>query len=139
VAATGALEPLPHVFPFRFVETTLEPLSADGAGSVRVVVSTDARALRGLEALPLPVAVEMMAQAALLLQGGDPEVGRSGFLAALGRVRLRGVVRPGDELVARVRITARLGPLVRFSARLERGRRLVASAEISVKTGEARV
>lgn len=129
------LAPLPHVFPFRFVDTVAEPLSSDGVGAVRAVVTSNARAQQGLPLLSLPVAVEMMAQSALLLQGGDPEVGRRGFLAGVDRARIRGAIRPGDELVVRIRIAARFGPLVRFSARMMRGPKVVAQAEISVKTG----
>lgn len=130
-----SLAPLPHVFPFRFVERILDPLGETGEGTVRAVVSSNDFAQRAMPLLPLPVAVEMMAQAALLLQGGDPEVGRKGFLAAVGGVRLSGAIRPGDELAIRIRIAGRFGPMVRFSARMTRGTRLVGRAEITVKTG----
>ena len=103
---------------------------------MRAVLSTNARSFAGLTVLPLPVAVEMMAQSALLLQGGDPEVGRKGFLAAVDGVRLRGVVRAGDELAIDVVIAGKFGPLVRFSAKARRGRKVVATAEITVKTGQ---
>ncbi len=129
------LAPLPHVFPFRFVETIVDPLSPGGEGSVRAVVSADARSTQRLSTLPIPVAVEMMAQSALLLQGGDPAVGRKGFLVGLNRVRLRGVVRPGDELEIKVKIAGRFGPMVRFSARMLRGSKVVGTADITVKTG----
>jgi len=130
-----ALAPLPHVYPFRFVDTILCPITPEGGGSVRAVISSNSRSLAGLPWLPLPVAVEMMAQAALLLQGGDPEVGRKGFLVGVDRVRIRGAIRPGDELLIRVKIAARFGTLVRFSAEIFRGNHRVGNAEISVKTG----
>lgn len=130
-----SLAPLPHVFPFRFVETVRSPFTNDGAGSVRAVVSSDARAIRHLTFVPLPLAIEMMAQAALLLQGGDPATGRKGFLAGIGGARLLAAIRPGDELDIRVRMTARLGPVARFSASIWSGPRLVARSELSVKSG----
>lgn len=129
------LPPLPHVFPFRFVERIRSRLSVNGEGTVRAVVSANAFAQQALPLLPLPVAVEMMAQAALLLQGGDPEIGRKGFLAAVDRVRLTGAIRPGDELEIRIRIAGRFGPMVRFSAHMTQGSRAVGRAEITVKTG----
>ncbi len=86
---------LPHVYPFRFVETVLEPRDADfSRGTVRVSVSANGRAAAGEEWQSPLLLAEAIAQSALLLEGGDPEVGRTGFLAGLDGFEVK-TPRPG--------------------------------------------
>ena len=130
-----ALEPLPHAFPFRFVDRTVER-TGPASGSVRVAVTAGQRASVG-GPLPASIYPEMVAQAALLLQGGDPEIGRSGFLAGLSDVEILGEAGPGDLLTVSVRMAARLGPAVRFEGEVTAdGGRPVARASLTVRQGE---
>ena len=73
VTAAGAL---PHGYPFRFADAVVEERNADfSRGRVRVGVTANGRAAMGEQwGSPLLLA-EAIAQAALLLQGGDPEIG----------------------------------------------------------------
>jgi len=131
-----ALEPLPHAFPFRFVDRTVER-TGPASGSVRVAVTAGQRAS---QAGPLSPSIypEIIAQAALLLQGGDPEVGRSGFLAGLSDVEVLGEAGPGDILTVSVRLAARLGPAVRFEGEVAADDgRPVARAALTVRQGDA--
>jgi hypothetical protein len=130
------VEPLPHGFPFRFVDRTLEK-TGPASGRVRAVVSAGGRGLspRGL---PAPFVGELMAQAALLLEGGDPEIGRSGFLAGFSGVSVARVPQAGDSLEVNVKLAGRLGAVVRFDATVtDDAGRLVAGGSFSVRKGTA--
>jgi 3-hydroxymyristoyl/3-hydroxydecanoyl-(acyl carrier protein) dehydratase len=59
---------------------------------------------------------ELMAQAALLLSGTDPELGRSGFLAGLSDVTVTRAPGPGDALTVEVAVGGRMGLVVKFDA-----------------------
>ena len=79
---------LPHTYPFRFVDAgdRLGPGSDDGSpwqGSVTARIAADSWAARAGEISSPMILAEAIAQAALLLEGGDPEIGRSGFLAGI--------------------------------------------------------
>ncbi len=130
------IEPLPHSYPFRFVDRSLERTGPD-SGRARALVSAGGRGTSG-GALGGALVGELMAQAALLLGGGDPEAGRSGFLAGFSGLSVRRPVLPGDALVVDVAVTRRLGPAVRFDATAsdETGE-VVASGSFLVRTGEA--
>lgn len=133
---TSRLEPLPHVYPFRFVERTLERGEEGGlSGRVSAVVTANARRVQDGLLAPFTLA-EMMAQAALLLQGGDPEIGKTGFLAGLSDFVVTRVPEAGDVLSINVRLAGRLGPAVKFDGRVvdDQGRE-VASCGITVRTG----
>jgi len=129
------LEPLPHGFPFRFVDRSVER-TGPASGSVRVAVTAGQKASLG-GPLPATLYPEIVAQAALLLQGGDPEIGRSGFLAGLSDVEILGEAGPGDLLTVSVRLAARLGAAVRFEGDVAADDgRLVARASLTVRQGE---
>ncbi len=129
-----ALEPLPHAWPFRFVDRTVER-TGPASGTVRVAVSAGQRASLG-GAVPSFYLPELVAQAALLLQGGDALAGRGGFLAGLSDVEFLGEARPGDLLTVTVRLAARLGPAVRFEGEISADDgRPVARAALTVRQG----
>jgi 3-hydroxyacyl-[acyl-carrier-protein] dehydratase len=112
---------LPHAYPFRLVEKRGE--------EVRVVVSADAHWSRG-GALPAVLALEILAQAALVQLGGEGDGGR-GLLAGVDGAEFRGRLRPGDRLVARTRVAGGFGRMVKVAATLEReDGGAVASAEL---------
>ena len=127
---------LPHAYPFRFVETVVEPSNRDfSRGAVRVAVSANARAAGGeLWQSPLLLA-EAIAQSALLLEGGDPEVGRTGFLAGIEDFRISRSPRAGEMLEVRVRLAARFGSIVKFDGEVLCGAESLARGSVLVRQG----
>jgi len=127
---------LPHAYPFRFVETVLEPRNEDfSRGTVRVAVSANGRASAG-EAWQSPLLLaEAIAQAALLLEGGDPDVGRTGFLAGIDGFQVERAPRAGEILEVRVRLSARFGAIVKFDGEVFCGSEAVARGSVLVKKG----
>jgi len=130
---------LPHAYPFRFVELVLEERDADfSRGRVRVSLTANARALMG-EQWPTPMLLaEAIAQSALLLEGGDAEIGRSGFLAGIEGFALRRPPRAGEILTVDVKLTAKLGPMVRFDGEVTSGGEEIARGGVLVRKGGAR-
>lgn len=128
--------PLPHVYPFRFADR-VEEKTGPGSGRVRALISVNGRRAEGGIVPPLTL-VELLAQAALLLEGGDAEIGRSGFLAGLSDFRVEKVPAAGDRVTVEVRIAGRLGPVVKFEGEVydETGRRL-ARGSFTVRKGTA--
>ena len=130
-------EELPHVYPFRFVERTVEK-RGPADGRVRALVTVDGRRTEAGTSLPPLTLVEVVAQAALLLEGGDPGIGRSGFLAGVSDFTFERAPGAGDLLDVDVRIAGVLGPIVRFEGTVtdDAGRR-VCSGAVTVKKGAA--
>lgn len=106
---------LPHEYPFRFVDSVSQRPGPDfSEGRVRVRVSANGRGSMG-EAWRSPLLLaEAVAQAALLLEGGDPEAFARGFLAGLDGFEFARAPRAGETLEIRVRLSARFGAVVRF-------------------------
>lgn len=134
-----ALAPLPHVYPFRFVDRVLEERDETfSRGRVGITVTAGQRAAAGESwASPLLLA-EAIAQSALLLEGGDPEIGRSGFLAGLDNFTASRPPRAGERLSVAVRLAARFGPFVKFSGVVTSEGEEIARGEILVRRGDAR-
>lgn len=129
-------EPLPHAFPFRFVDRVVERTGAE-SGRVRAVVSAGGRGASGGH-LAGPLVGELMAQSALLLSGTDPELGRTGFLAGLSDVSVERAPVPGDALTVDVAITGRLGAVVKFEASVhDAGGARIAGGTFTVRRGDA--
>ncbi len=135
----NATPTLPHAYPFRFVDIVLEERNADfSRGRVRAALTANARAVMGERwATPLLLA-ETIAQGALLLEGGDPELGRSGFLAGLEGFQVFRLPRAGEVLTVDVRLSAKLGPMVRFEGEVTSGGEEIARGAVLVRRGEAR-
>jgi 3-hydroxymyristoyl/3-hydroxydecanoyl-(acyl carrier protein) dehydratase len=101
---------------------------------VRIEITTNAAALRGAAELPPMLAVEMLAQAALVALPGPPEAGgdgpRQGLLAGVENVCWHGPLRPGDQLQVSAALLGRLGTLVKARVELRRGTETVVEAEL---------
>jgi 3-hydroxymyristoyl/3-hydroxydecanoyl-(acyl carrier protein) dehydratase len=125
---------LPHAYPFRFVETVLEPRDADfSRGTVSVSVSANDRAAGG-EAWQSPLLLaEAIAQSALLLEGGDAGAGRTGFLAGLDGFEVKRSPRAGEMLEVRVRLSARFGAIVKFDGEVSCGAETLARGSVLVR------
>lgn len=132
-----ARDELPHAYPFRFVERTVE-VRGPAEGRVRALVTANGRRTEAGEDLPPLTLVEVVAQAALLLEGGDPGIGRSGFLAGVSDFTFERTPHSGDLLEVDVRVAGVFGPVVRFEGTVTdaEGRR-VCSGAVTVKKGVA--
>jgi 3-hydroxymyristoyl/3-hydroxydecanoyl-(acyl carrier protein) dehydratase len=134
MAKTG----LPHAYPFRFADTVLErPAAGVSGGRVRVRVTANGRAAMG-EGWRSPLLhAEAIAQAALLLEGGEPESFRNGFLAGIDGFEVVRAPRAGETLEVRVRMTARFGAVVRFDGEVYSEGESIARGTILVRKGES--
>ena len=112
---------LPHAYPFRLVERAAGP-----TGEPLLAWTVDAALGRGAAAMPAVLALEMMAQSALLalpppedlpVGAGEPPMG---LLAGADAVRFSAPVAPGDRLVARAELVGRFGRLVKARVTLSR-------------------
>lgn len=119
---------LPHHYPFRLLDRRAD-------GTVVVLISGNAAAVRGEEQLPAFLAVELLAQSALLALGepsgeaaGSEK--RLGLLAGVQDVQFHAPLRPGDRLSAAATLLARLGALSKVRAELRRGDELVVEGEL---------
>jgi hypothetical protein len=124
-AGDSDLLPLPHGFPFRFIDL----LPPDGA---IVRLSSNSYTQRDGLPLPGPVLLEILAQAAQLLLASsrsreDKSKGTAtrGYLAAIDNAQFSPLLqqdplRPGDTLRARVTKTAQLGRLIKIHGTLFR-------------------
>jgi 3-hydroxymyristoyl/3-hydroxydecanoyl-(acyl carrier protein) dehydratase len=127
---------LPHAYPFRFVETVLEPRSEDfSRGTVRVAVSANSRCAAGEQWQSPFLLAEAIAQSALLLEGGDPGIGRTGFLAGIEGFEASRPPRAGETLDVRVRLSARFGAIVKFDGEIFSGSEPVAKGSVLVRRG----
>ena len=133
------LAPLPHQYPFRFVDTVLEERDATfSRGRVSMTVTANQRACSGPDWGMSLLLAEVIAQSALLLEGGDPEIGRSGFLAGIERFTVDRSPSPGERISVEVSLIARFGSVVRFAGRIDGDPGPVARGEIIVRRGERR-
>jgi 3-hydroxymyristoyl/3-hydroxydecanoyl-(acyl carrier protein) dehydratase len=126
-------QPLPHVFPFRFADAVV---SAGGRaeGRVRAAVTAGADASRG-GPLAATLYGEIIAQAALLLEGGDAETGRLGFLAGISDLVVSRAAMPGDVLDVDVVLAGRFGDTVKFDGTVSAEGGEVARGSVVVKRG----
>ena len=132
------LPELPHAYPFRFVETVLEPRNENfSRGTARVAVSANGRAAAGEEWQSPLLLAEAIAQSALLLEGGDPEIGRTGFLAGIDGFEVARAPRAGETLEVRVRLAARFGAVVKFDGEVFCGAESLARGSVLVRQGAA--
>ena len=128
---------IPHEYPFRFVDTvTASPGTDVSDGRVRVRVTGNGRGTMGeVWRSPLLLA-EAIAQAALLLEGGDAEASRRGYLAGLDGFEFARSPRAGETLEIRVKLTARFGPVVRFDGEVrteDEGAEILAKGAVLVR------
>ena len=128
---------LPHAYPFRFVDTVTQATAADfSEGRVRARVSTNARGAMG-EGWQSPLLLaEVIAQAALLLEAGNPEAGKHGYLAGINELEISRSPRAGETLEVQVRLAGRFGPVFRFDGRVVSDGEVLARGSILVRKGQ---
>jgi 3-hydroxymyristoyl/3-hydroxydecanoyl-(acyl carrier protein) dehydratase len=126
----------PHAYPFRFVDTVSRPVEESFSGAVRVRVSANARAAMGA-GWPSPLLyAEAIAQAALLLEGGDAEAGRRGYLAGLSDFESARLPLAGETLDVDVRLAGQFGSVFRFDGRVVSGEETLAKGSVLVRKGD---
>ena len=129
---------LPHAYPFRFVETVVESRNEDfSRGTARVAVSANGRAAAGVQWQSPLLLAEAIAQSALLLEGADPEIGRTGYLAGIDGFEVSRAPRAGETLEVRVRLAARFGAIVKFDGEVLCGAESLARGSVLVRQGGA--
>jgi 3-hydroxymyristoyl/3-hydroxydecanoyl-(acyl carrier protein) dehydratase len=130
---------LPHAYPFRFVDVVVRPPGANfSEGQVSAAVSANGRfTSREGSGAGSTLLAEALAQAALLLQGGDPDAGRRGFLAGIDGFQVERLPQPGDRLQIDVRLTARFGSIVKFEGEVRSGSETLARGGILVRQGDS--
>ena len=129
---------LPHVYPFRFVDTVTERSGGDSfGGSVSARLTANARGAMGPEWGSPVLLAEALAQAALLLQGGDVDAGRKGFLAGIDGFEVLRRPQAGESLEIVVRLAARFGAVLKFEGEVKSGADTVARGSILVRQGAA--
>jgi hypothetical protein len=129
-------QPLPHEFPFRFADGVVER-TGPAEGRVRAAVTANAAAMR-VAGLPAAALAELIAQSALLLEGGDPGLGRKGFLAGISDFAVDRLPEAGDMLTVDVTIAGRLGTTVKFDGVVrDQSGQSVARGAVTVKSGSA--
>lgn len=129
---------LPHTYPFRFVETTLRrPDAAFSGGRVRALVSVNGRGCSGGQWGSALLLAEAIAQSALLLEGGDPEIGRRGFLAGIEGFEATRAPSAGETLEIDVRLVARVGAIVKFEGEVRSAGEMIARGGILVRSGHS--
>lgn len=148
----------PHAYPFRFVDTVSQGATIGGErtappgpptsggertalagfqGRVRIRVTANARAAMG-EGWQSPLLYpEAIAQAALLLEGADPEAGRRGYLAGIQELSIERAPRAGETLEISVRLHGRFGAMHRFDGEVRAGEELLARGSVLVRQGES--
>jgi hypothetical protein len=128
------VQPLPHAFPFRFADGVVER-TGPAEGRVRATVTANAATVRAT-GFPAAALAELVAQSALLLQGGDAALGRKGFLAGISDFSVERLPVPGDVLTVDVAIAGRLGDTVKLEGVVTDGEgRAVARGAVTVKQG----
>jgi len=132
------LLPIPHAEPFLFVGRA-EEVRPD-AGLFTWTLPRQGETF-GLRMFPQLVCLEAMAQAAAALNGltADRTSDRpeGGALAAFDKVRFHGAPRPGDTLTIKVAINRRFGALVMLDGEVWVHHRMVAQAELVVRSESA--
>ena len=128
----------PHAYPFRFVDTVSQ--RADAAfqgGRVRIRVTSNARAAMGEDWQSPLLLAEAIAQAALLLEAGDAEAGRRGYLAGIEELALERAPKAGETLEVAVRLRASFGPIFRFDGEVSGEDGVLARGSVLVRKGGA--
>lgn len=130
---------MPHAYPFRFVDRVVEDRDETfSKGRVELAVSAGQWAASGATWGSSFLLAEVIAQSVLLLEGGDPEIGKTGFLAGLDNFSAARPPLAGERLTVAVRLTARYGPVVKFAGVVSSAGEEIARGEILVRRGQGR-
>jgi 3-hydroxyacyl-[acyl-carrier-protein] dehydratase len=134
------LERLPHRYPFLLVDRVL---SVEPGKSIVALKNVSVNEyyfvghFPGHPVMPGVLVVEALAQAGGVLaweSSGESDIWIL-YLAGIDKVRFRGVVRPGDQLILKVDLVQRRRNLWRYEAVAEVDGKTVAEAELLMADG----
>lgn len=129
---------LPHAYPFRFVDAVVEERDAEfSRGTVRARITANARGAMGQGWQSPLLYAEAIAQAALLLEGGDADQARAGFLAGIEGFEAERLPLAGETLDISVRLATHFGAIFRFDGEVRSGDALLARGSVLVRKGGA--
>ena len=139
----------PHAYPFRFVDKVSQPAKGPGPdalpgapgadswqGRVRIRVTGNARAAMGESWQTGLLYPEAIAQAALLLESGDPAAARRGYLAGVTELSIERAPSAGETLEISIRLHGRFGAMHRFEGEVRSGEEVLARGSVLVRKGE---
>ena len=133
---------LPHRYPFLLVDRVLEismPSSLVALKNVTINEPFFTGHFPDLPVMPGVLIVEALAQAGGLLVFelvGEEKHGAVLYLASVEKARFKSPVRPGDQLILRVVLTASRTSLWRFDCRAEVDGKIAAEAQITMVAGK---
>jgi 3-hydroxyacyl-[acyl-carrier-protein] dehydratase len=133
---------LPHRYPFLLVDRVLEismPSSLVALKNVTINEPFFTGHFPDLPVMPGVLIVEALAQAGGLLVFelvGEEKHGAVLYLASVEKARFKSPVRPGDQLILRVELTASRTSLWRFDCRAEVDGKVAAEAQITMVAGK---
>ncbi len=136
------MECLPHRYPFLLVDRVLEVTPGESIVALKNVTFNEGHFtghFPGYSVMPGVLIIEALAQAGGILawvNGTEEERKAVPYLAAVEKARFKQPVRPGDQLMLKVRIARTRRSLWLFEARGEVDGKLVAEAEIMMITGQ---
>jgi 3-hydroxyacyl-[acyl-carrier-protein] dehydratase len=133
---------LPHRYPFLLVDKILELTPEEVVGLKNVTINEPffQGHFPGQPIMPGVLIIEALAQAGgILALALVPDLrGKPIYFTGMDKVRFRKPVRPGDQLILKLKILRRRGPMFKMSAEAYVGDQLVAEAELMATIGVAK-
>jgi len=133
---------LPHRYPFLLVDRILELTSEEVVGLKNVTINEPffQGHFPGEPIMPGVLIIEALAQtgAVLAFTLVSDFRGKPIYFMGMDKVRFRKPVRPGDQLILKLKILKRRGPTFKMSAEAFVGEQLVAEAELLATIGAAK-
>jgi len=131
---------LPHRYPFLMVDRVLSVEVGKSIVAIKNVTANEAHFMGHFPSHPVMpgvLVIEALAQAGGVLAyetANAPDVWLL-YLVGLDNVRLRRIVRPGDQIVLKVDLVSRKRNLWRYKSRAEVDGQVVAEAEMLMADG----
>lgn len=136
------MEYLPHRYPFLLVDRILELTSEEVVGLKNVTINEPffQGHFPGEPIMPGVLIIEALAQTGGILAFTlvSDFRGRPIYFMGMDKVRFRKPVRPGDQLILKLKILKRRGPTFKMSAEAFVEEQLVAEAELLATIGAAK-
>ncbi|HOI94425.1 MAG TPA: 3-hydroxyacyl-ACP dehydratase FabZ [Syntrophobacter fumaroxidans] len=133
---------LPHRYPFLLVDRILELTSEEVVGLKNVTINEPffQGHFPGEPIMPGVLIIEALAQTGGILAFTlvSDFRGRPIYFMGMDKVRFRKPVRPGDQLILKLKILKRRGPTFKMSAEAFVEEQLVAEAELLATIGAAK-